>query len=115
MNRIQRLQRHRDVAAARAGVRAGTDTLVVHGVITPSDFPCRVGYAVSRAVGSAVVRNRLRRQLRAVVASHAEDFPTGGLVLVRVQAAATSRTFVELEADLLRCVGRWRQRAEVVG
>ena len=37
----------------------------------------RVGLAIPRAVGSAVVRNRLKRQLRAVWAEVADDAPPG--------------------------------------
>ena len=37
----------------------------------------RVGLAIPRAVGSAVVRNRLKRQLRAVWAEAAGEAPQG--------------------------------------
>jgi ribonuclease P protein component len=115
MSSIDRLHRRRDFATASRGARAGTSTMVVSGAVTSASTSCRVGYAIPRSVGSAVVRNRLRRQLRAIVAKHAHEFPVGGLVIVRVQVAATSSTFAELEADLIRCVQRWRQRAETVG
>lgn len=39
--------------------------------------PPRVAYAIGRRAGGAVVRNRLRRRLRAVVAELAPELPTG--------------------------------------
>lgn len=38
--------------------------------------PC-VGYAIGRSVGTAVERNRVRRQLRELVKSRAEQFSSG--------------------------------------
>ncbi len=41
------------------------------------DGDARLGLAIPRAVGTAVVRNRLKRQLRAVWVELASDAPTG--------------------------------------
>jgi ribonuclease P protein component len=62
----------------------------------------RVAYAIGRRVGPAVVRNRLRRRLRA--AAREIDVATGGLptgaYLVSVGPEATQRSYGELRADL---------------
>jgi ribonuclease P protein component len=52
--------------------------------------PPRVAYAVGRAVGGAVVRNRLRRQLRALTASvaRAGGLPPGWYLIGASAAAA---------------------------
>jgi ribonuclease P protein component len=62
-----------------------------------------VAYALGRATGPAVVRNRLRRQLRSIVRSHDVALPAGWF-LVGADARATAMTFGELAtltADLL--------------
>ena len=66
----------------------------------------RIGYAIPRSVGSAVVRNRLRRRLRAVLAEldTEADLP-GGNHLVRVSAPLTDWSHAKLRttmADLMQ-------------
>jgi ribonuclease P protein component len=56
-----------------------------------------VAYAIGKPVGTAVVRNRLRRRLRALVAELA---PPPGTYLVVVTPAAAGLGFDELRADL---------------
>jgi len=60
-----------------------------------------VAYALGRAIGPAVVRNRLRRQLRELLAN--ASLPPG-LYLLGAQPGAAQRSRVELEFDLRRLV-----------
>ena len=66
--------------------------------------PPRVGFSVGRAVGPAVVRNRLRRRLRALSTSAARDgrLPPGSYLL-GANTTAAELTFDRLhsEFDLL--------------
>jgi len=56
-----------------------------------------VAYALGRATGPAVVRNRLRRQLRAVVASaHEAGHVQPGWYLLGADAPATTLGFADL-------------------
>src|SRR4051794_23392847 len=88
-------------AAVRRGRRAGRRTLVVHAVTTDArGDAARVGFVVSRSVGTAVVRNRVKRRLRAAMAAHVARLPAGALVVVRANPAAASVTGRQLAADL---------------
>jgi ribonuclease P protein component len=60
----------------------------------------RAGFVVSRAVGGAVVRNRVRRQLRHLVGPRLADLPAGATLVVRALPPAAGRSFAELGADL---------------
>jgi ribonuclease P protein component len=83
----------------RRGARAGRTTLVVH--CRAGDAPGRhVGFVVSKAVGGAVVRNRVRRRLRGLVMEALGTVPDGGRVVVRANPPAAGATFDELRADL---------------
>lgn len=51
----------------------------------------RVGFTVSKKVGCAVVRNKIRRQLREVYRAHRASLQAGDLVIVAKVGAAQSR------------------------
>lgn len=69
--------------------------------------PPRVAFAIGRATGSAVQRNRLRRRLRAILSSC--DVPPG-LYLIGASAAACERTFDELRLTVSALLGAVRER-----
>lgn len=81
--------------------------MVVH--VSPSgaagDAPS-VGFVVSKAVGNAVVRNRVKRRLRALVADRMSTLPPGSLVVVRALPASSGVDFARLGVDLDACLGR---------
>ena len=51
--------------------------------------PPRVGFVIGRALGNAVVRNRLRRRLRAAFATLAPSVPPGTYLFRPAPAVAT--------------------------
>ncbi|MBA3287260.1 MAG: ribonuclease P protein component [Acidimicrobiia bacterium] len=64
--------------------------------------PLRVAFAIPRAVGSAVTRNRLRRRLRALLAE--QTALASGALLVGAKPTAVELTFVQLRDNLRRLV-----------
>jgi len=68
-----------------------------------------VAFALGRALGPAVVRNRVRRRLRAILldASSAGTLPPGDY-LIGARPDAASRSFTELEFDLTSLLRRLR-------
>ena len=101
---VHRMRRSPDFASAvRAGRRAGRRRLVVH-LLAPqaqSSTPPLVGFVVSRAVGGAVVRNRVERRLRHVVRDHLGLLAPGSRLVVRATPAASGASSTELDADLV--------------
>lgn len=102
-------------AASRRGRRAGSRSVVTH-LLSPEDTQVvgappghpkvQVGFVVSKAVGTAVVRNRVKRRLRHAMRERIDGLPVGSLLVVRAQAAAAGSTYPELVADLDRCLQR---------
>jgi ribonuclease P protein component len=96
----------------RSGRRAASRTVVVHLEVpldTSADRasgPAQVGFVVSRAVGGAVVRNRVRRRLRHLVRERLAALPPAAVVVVRALPAAAAASPDELRADLGRCLER---------
>lgn len=60
----------------------------------------RAGFVVSKAVGNAVVRNRVRRRLRHLVRPHLDDLPGGTLLVVRALPPAAEASYETLGTDL---------------
>lgn len=87
-------------AFRRTGRRSRRGPLaVVHVPATVGDERVRVAYAVGRRLGGAVARNRLRRQLRAVMRSrHVEGGLPAGSYLVTASPGAEQLSFGELLA-----------------
>lgn len=76
-------------SVVRGSVRVGRPTLVLHARSTQSP-PSRAGFVVSRAVGNAVTRNRVKRRLRHLVAGVLPTAPMPVDVVVRALPPAAS-------------------------
>lgn len=63
-NRLRKAEGFRNVT--RFGVKAGRSTLVIYMSLT-NRAESRAGFVVSKAVGNAVTRNRVKRRLRHLV------------------------------------------------
>ena len=64
---VERLKRRSDFRAAAGGVRASGSAFVLQARQRAGDDAIRVGFTVSRQVGNAAERNRVRRRLREIV------------------------------------------------
>ncbi|WP_181780018.1 ribonuclease P protein component [Pseudonocardia pini] len=111
-----RLTRRDEFASTiRRGGRAGRSRLVVHLDMTSNPVLApRAGFVVSKAVGNAVVRHRVTRRLRHLVAARLDTLPGGSLLVVRALPPAAAATSAELATDLdsgLRSAVRKRERA----
>jgi ribonuclease P protein component len=65
----------------------------------PSTTTMSVAFSLSRALGPAVVRNRLRRRLRSILRESETTLP-GGMMLIGATPAAVELTFDQLRAEL---------------
>ncbi len=122
--RDARLRRSEDFRrTVRHGVRAGRRTVVVHALkleASPADdanrsdgTDRRVGFVVSKTVGSAVRRNRVRRRLRHLALAHLPELPDRTLVVVRAlppAAAAGAELVTDLDAAWATALTRLARR-----
>lgn len=66
----------------------------------------RFGFIVSKAVGNAVVRNTVRRRLKAICAEALPGVRAGVDIVIRARPSSAVATFAELRAEVLRCLDR---------
>ncbi len=82
----------------RRGVRVGRPTVVVHAdAVDGSDV--LVGLVVSKAVGNAVTRNSVKRQLRHLARGVLPQTPAGSRVVLRALPPA-ARSAEDLRRDV---------------
>nr|WP_183297961.1 ribonuclease P protein component [Cellulomonas cellasea] len=87
--------------AVRRGARGGRESLVVHLVTETDPGPGPVvGLVVSKGIGNAVTRNRVKRRLRALVRERLATLPADAGVVVRALPPAAARDYVSLGEDL---------------
>jgi ribonuclease P protein component len=102
-----RLRSSADFDAVFRGARgshSGSRYVVVHANSTDmrGGQPPRVGLVVSKAVGNAVVRNRTKRVLRALMSARAAMLPDGLDVVIRASADLPAVPTEVLAQDLDR-------------
>jgi ribonuclease P protein component len=98
-------------ARRAGGSRSGSRLMMVYANSTDARAgqPPRVGFVVSKAVGNAVVRNRTKRVLRALMSGRIDQVPDGVDVVVKAnpELPAAPRTLLVQDVDrLLRTVLR---------
>ena len=86
-------------AAVRRGRRSVTPAAVLYRV-PHEGAPMRLGFIVSRAVGNAVVRNRVRRRMRAIGREVVDAGASGADVVIRALPASAELSWSELSSQL---------------
>jgi len=107
---VERLRRRSDFRAAASGVRASGRAFVLQARRRAENGAVRIGFTVSRKVGNAVERNRVRRRLREIVrlsaaAGTGQLSPGHDYVLIGRRAALAApfgEMMQELDAALSR-------------
>ena len=90
----------------RDGVVRRGKLLTLSATAVDNSSLCRVGFITSRRVGSAVVRNRVRRRLREIVRRHQHDLRQGFWIVLVAKRDAASASYLALEDEWLRLARR---------
>jgi ribonuclease P protein component len=88
-------------AVYRAGKRRSSSHFTVFFRV--NELPqSRFGFSIKKALGGAVVRNRIRRRLREMVRCHRLEIPAGWDIVIHPKNTVAKAQFAALTADLLR-------------
>jgi len=107
---LSTLKKRAEFLRVRGGPRWSTPAFVLEARSPPAgahDPAARFGFTVSKKIGSAVVRNRVRRRLRALVAALDPSRVREGFDYVLIaRPGAEQRSYRELAADLDQALDR---------
>ncbi len=111
--RVTTLKRRPEFLRVRKGARWAVPAFVLEAkaresgdVAAPADTP-RFGFTVTRQVGKAVERNRIRRRLKAAVTDVATEHAKGGFdYVVIARRPALSSAYDALVSDLVKALAR---------
>jgi ribonuclease P protein component len=97
---MERLKQRADFLAAASGVKVSGSAFVLQARKRMDDGPARLGFTVSKKVGSAIERNRVRRRLREVVRlSDGARLRCGHDYVLIGRRAALQLPFVQIAQD----------------
>jgi ribonuclease P protein component len=102
---------HEMVKAAAGSV---SSAIVTSQPIRADHSTARVGFVVSKAVGNSVVRHRVSRQLRHLMADRIGTLPAACSLVIRALPASAGASSSELGADLDGALRRLKLRGDVV-
>src|SRR5215468_5164943 len=106
---MERLRQRSDFLAAARGAKVATAGFVLQALERAESGPVRVGFTVSKKVGSAVERNRVRRRLREIVRlSAAASLRAGHDYVLIGRRAALSLPFERIHDDFQGALRRLR-------
>jgi ribonuclease P protein component len=109
---MDRLKRRAEFLAVACGTKVPAAAFVLQARQRPDDEAARVGFTVSKKVGNAVERNRVRRRLKeAVRRSAAIGVRPGHDYVVVGRRAALSEPFARLASDLEQALIRLHHKA----
>lgn len=94
----------------RATVRGGYRIAAAHTVTfvraSATERPTRFGFIVSKAVGNAVIRNRVRRRLKAACFEVLPQHPSGKDIVIRALPASADAPWVTLQKEVHDAMNR---------
>jgi ribonuclease P protein component len=106
LSAANRLRDRADFAAVRQHGRRWRGALLIINVVRQAaQGPSRFGFVVSRRIGKAVARNRVKRRLRAIIRRHVAGLVRGYDVVIIARPEVSGASFAELNdaaLDLLR-------------
>jgi ribonuclease P protein component len=105
---LSTLRKRADFLRANAGRRVAMPGFVL--LVRPredEDPGIRIGYTVTKKIGGAVVRNRMKRRFRALAAELLPTHGVAGVDYVLIgRAGGVERDFGQLRAELTKALGK---------
>jgi len=106
----RRLKKRADFLRAGKGLRSHATSLTLQSAPSAESSPPRLGFTTTKKLGGAVIRNRIRRRLRAAAAALPwVDWEAGHDYVALARSDALRRGFPELIGDLAGALARLKK------
>lgn len=99
---MERLKNPQDFSLVYGQGRPRFGKFIVVSSLPTDREVSRVGFAVSKKIGNAVTRNRVKRRLRAIMQEVAPLVKPGFDIVIGAKRSCTTTEFAELRSDLLQ-------------
>ncbi len=107
MKTLLRLKKNNDFQLVfKRGRSTANRQFVVYVLKFPERVECRLGLSVSKKIGNAVTRNRIKRKVKEVFRSLDSRLEKGCDYVVIARNPAASMTFAEIESSLQHVLKR---------
>jgi ribonuclease P protein component len=103
------------VPASAPSAIPGTGPDTVLGPLSGEGRPSRFGISVKKALGNAVVRNRIRRRIREILRRNRTEIPSGWDIVIHPRSSVAEAPFAPLEAELVRLLRGLTTRGKTAG
>jgi len=90
----------------RQGVRVHAPNTITYVRRASEGVPARFGFVVSKAVGGAVVRNTVRRRMKAICRELLPELGDGYDIVVRALPASAQAPWTTLQGEIRRAVDK---------
>ena len=107
---MESLKKSRDFKRTYNQRRSAANRLLVMYVRENGCINSRLGISVSRKVGKAVVRNRIKRLIKEQIRLHENEITTGYDLVVVVRIAAAEADFSQIGQSLLNLLDKQKMR-----
>ena len=105
--RAQRVRRTSDFARVRERGSSWTGRLLILAILPLPDEPhAKFGFTVTRRIGNAVVRNKIRRRLAAITGSLAPQIKGPHLIVTIPRHGAVKAEFTAIKAEWIKLATR---------
>jgi ribonuclease P protein component len=108
-----RLAKRKDFGKVyKLGQSVANRQFVIYVLKNPKTERMRTGVSVSKKLGGAVLRNRLRRQVKEIMRLNVERIEPGHDIVIIVRRAAVGMAYREMEKSLQHALKRaslWRK------
>jgi ribonuclease P protein component len=113
---VERLRYRRDFLAAAKAISCAMPGMIIQMRKRTDDLPPRVGFTVTKKLGNAVARNRIKRRLREAARLTLPPIARPGHDYVLIGRSATvERPFTDLQKDIVTALKRLHKDPHLTG